>query len=216
MANTAVSALPAAGSFLLADELPVNEAGTSKKVTGTQIRTAIGAGLNNASVASVAGAYAADAYLAGSAITIPVAGGWAARSVLKWQFDMTKTAAGVATPILIVRMGTLGTTGDAAILTLPFLAATAVADLGIFDVTVNFRTVGGGTSAVINGMVRCIHQVAGGGLMTTVGSSTAPAIVVGVSSGFNSTTQTIIGLSFNGGASFSGTNTYVIAAADKL
>jgi hypothetical protein len=39
MAGTKVSALTAAANFLLADELPVNEAGTTKKVTGTQIQT---------------------------------------------------------------------------------------------------------------------------------------------------------------------------------
>ena len=41
MATVKVSALTTAGSFLLADELPVNEAGTSKKVTGTQLQTAL-------------------------------------------------------------------------------------------------------------------------------------------------------------------------------
>lgn len=39
MANTKVSALTAAGSALGADEIPVNEAGTSKKVTVDQILT---------------------------------------------------------------------------------------------------------------------------------------------------------------------------------
>ena len=37
MSDTKVSALTAAAAFLLADEIPVNEAGTSKKVTGTQM-----------------------------------------------------------------------------------------------------------------------------------------------------------------------------------
>jgi len=37
MADTKISALTAAGSALSADELPVNEAGTSKKVTLTQV-----------------------------------------------------------------------------------------------------------------------------------------------------------------------------------
>jgi len=41
MADSKISALTAAGSFLLADEVPVNEAGTSKKVTGTQIQTGV-------------------------------------------------------------------------------------------------------------------------------------------------------------------------------
>lgn len=37
MADTKISALTAAGSFLGADEFPVNEAGTTKKVTGNQL-----------------------------------------------------------------------------------------------------------------------------------------------------------------------------------
>jgi len=39
MADTKISALTAAASFLDADELVVNEAGTSKKVTGVQMRS---------------------------------------------------------------------------------------------------------------------------------------------------------------------------------
>lgn len=39
MADVKISALPAAASALGADELPVNEAGTTKKVTITQIST---------------------------------------------------------------------------------------------------------------------------------------------------------------------------------
>lgn len=41
MANKPISGLTAAGSFILADELEVNEAGTTKKATGTQMQTAI-------------------------------------------------------------------------------------------------------------------------------------------------------------------------------
>lgn len=39
MADVKISALPAAASALGADEIPVNEAGTTKKVTITQIKT---------------------------------------------------------------------------------------------------------------------------------------------------------------------------------
>lgn len=41
MADTKISALTAAGSFLLADIVPVDEAGVSKGVTGTQIAAGI-------------------------------------------------------------------------------------------------------------------------------------------------------------------------------
>ncbi len=41
MADSKITNLTAAGSFLLADELPVNEAGADKKVTGTQMVAAV-------------------------------------------------------------------------------------------------------------------------------------------------------------------------------
>lgn len=160
-------------------------------------------GLNNASTAAVSGGYAADTYLAGSGQTV-IAGAWKAGTNYYCSFDMTKTGAGTAAFTAIVRMGTLGTTGDAAILTLAFAVGTAVIDSGKFDVFVNFRTVGAGTSAVIAGWITCSHHLAATGLITTGASGFGQ--IVGTSAGFASTTQTIIGVSVNGGASFAGTN----------
>jgi hypothetical protein len=163
-------------------------------------------GIRNSSTAAVAGGYAADTYLDGSSVTI-AAGDWKVKGQYYCMFDMTKTAAGIATPIITIRMGTLGTTSDAAILTLTFAAGTAVIDSGTFHVYVNFRTVGSGTSAVIAGVAQCHHQSANG--LTTTGGQNG--MITGTSSGFASTTQTIMGISFNGGASFAGTNTLVQA-----
>lgn len=213
MASTKVSGLAAVTSLAAADTLPVVQAATSKKVTASQIRQFIGTGLNNASAAAVSAAYAADTYLAGSAITIPTAGGWVAGSRYRCEFDMVKTAAGTAAFTITVRMGTLGTTGDGSVLSLAFAAGTAAADTGWFDLDVVFRSVGAGTSAVVAGIVRCTHNLAATG-MTTTGSG-GTGTFGGVSAGFNSTTQTIIGLSINGGASFSGTNSLVFASLDK-
>jgi hypothetical protein len=44
LADTKVSGLTAAASFLATHEIPVNEAGTSKKVTGTQIQATLAQG----------------------------------------------------------------------------------------------------------------------------------------------------------------------------
>lgn len=167
----------------------------------------------NASAATVSGAYASDTYLAGSSIVIPKAGDWVALETYRCTFDMEKTAAGTAALAITVRMGTLGTVADAAILALTFAAGTAAADLGRFVVEVTFRTVGSGTSAVIAGMVTCSHHLAATGLISTGASGTG--IVKGTSAGFDSTTQTVIGLSVNGGTSFSGTNTLVQAELAK-
>jgi hypothetical protein len=166
-----------------------------------------------ASVADVTGAYASDTYLAGSAVTIPTAGDWTVGETYVCTFDLTKTAAGTATLVLTLRMGTLGTVADAAILTLTFGAGTAAVDRGVFDVMVTFRTVGSGTSAVVQGLARCTHELAATGLISTGASGSGT--IVGASAGFNSTTQTKIGLSVNGGTSFSGTNTIVQARVTK-
>src|SRR5438067_7492084 len=68
--------------------------------------------LTNANNADVV-ANAADTYLTGSAITVPpqlVRVG----SRLRWQFAMSKTGAGTATPIWSVRIGTAGTVSETA------------------------------------------------------------------------------------------------------
>lgn len=211
MSDTKISALTPATSVAAVDQFAIAQSGASKSATASVLRQYVGAGLSDASAASVSGGYAADTYLAGSAITIPTAGGWKVGTQINWTFDMVKTAAGSAAFAIIVRMGTLGTTGDAAILTLTYGAGTNVVDTGLFGVEVVFRTVGSGTSAVIQGVTQCPHALAATGLHST-GVSGWGAII-GTSAGFNSTTQTIIGLSVSGGASFSGTNTLVQASA---
>jgi hypothetical protein len=125
-------------------------------------------------------------------------------------FDMVKTGAGSATPTVIIRIGTAGAIGDAAICTFTFAAGTAAADTGTFTVTAHFRTVGSGTVAVLTGTCLCVHALAATGLVST-GASGSGQIQV-TSSGFDSTPAgSFIGVSFNGGASFSGTNKLVQA-----
>lgn len=162
--------------------------------------------LSNASVAPQTG-FAADTYLAGSSIVIPSAGDWSVAQTYYCTFDMVKTAAGIAAFAITVRLGILGAVGDASVLALTFGAGTAAIDTGIFEVAVTFRTVGTGTSAVVAGFVKCQHHLAATGLTNTGASGTG--IILATGSGFNSTTQTVIGLSVNGGASFAGTNTLV-------
>ena len=173
----------------------INEAGAVSR---------LGGGWANAATAAVGGGFAADTYMTGTAINIGTAGAWTAGMYYVARFDMTKTAAGTAAPIIIVRMGTLGSTSDAAILTLTGQAQTGVADTGIFEVSVTFRSIGSGTSAVIAGGYTVDHNLSTTGLT----SGAQVATNVGASSGFNSTTSNIIGVSFNGGASFVGTNVF--------
>lgn len=165
--------------------------------------------LYNASVASVSAGYAADTYLVGSQIVIPSS---RPRVGTKYRckFDMTKTAAGTATAIATLRYGTLGTTGDAGICTFTFAAGTAVADVGEFEIVANFRTIGTGTTAVVQGTINLVSN------LSTTGLTNASKVITVTSAGFDSTTGSYIGVSFNGGASFSGTNTQVEAELSAL
>lgn len=212
MADSKTSALTAAGSALAADEIHVNEAGTSKKVTISQTRTLIGQ-LSNASAASQT-PFSSDTYLTGSSIsipsTLPIVG-----SSYNCIFDVTKTAAGVAAPVLTLRIGTAGSTADASICAFTFSAQTAVIDSGMFEVWATYRTVGSGTSAVVQGIAQLHHQLAVTGLGTV--QPAGMQMVLTTSSGFNSTTASqIIGLSVNGGASAAWTVQLVRATAYNL
>lgn len=156
----------------------------------------------NRSTSSVSAAFAADTYLVGSSIPLgsPVVG-----LTYILTFDMTKTAAGIAAPVVTVRTGTAGSTADTARCTFTFSAGTAATDTGIFTVTCTFRTVGAGTSAVLQGRAQLDSQ-------PTTGLSSLTHGATSTSAGFDSTTaNSIIGASFNGGTSFSGTVTLVTA-----
>lgn len=157
----------------------------------------------NASVANQTG-FSADTYLAGSFLVFPSAP--VVETSYKLIFDVTKTAAGIATPIIQIRLGTAGTTADTSRLTLTFGAGTAAIDGGLFEVTVSFRTVGGGTSAVIVGLAQLTSN------LTTTGISNAVKFRTATSGGFDSTVANLgIGASYNGGTSAAHTVTLVRA-----
>ena len=158
----------------------------------------------NASVAQQA-FIQTEAYILGSNVVLP-AGQWRAGAHYRCRFDMTKTAACTSGPLINVKMGTSGLVGDATVLAIQFAAGTAAADTGVFEVMLTFRAVGVGTAAVIQAITMCNHHLAAGGLTTTGASGCG--IIKSTSAGFDSTTQTNLGLSFTGGATganFSGT-----------
>ncbi len=167
--------------------------------------------VNNASVSQQTWA-AAEAYLAGSYLTIP-AGRLQAKSKYRCVFYVAKTSvAGTATPIINVRLGTAGTTADTSRAVLTFTAQTAVADDGRLDIEVNFRTVGSGTTAVIRAQGTLDHRLAATGL-----SVSNTSIVGATSAGFDSTVANLgIGLSVTWGTSFVGTTDLVAAELMNL
>jgi hypothetical protein len=160
------------------------------------------------SISTVSAGYGSDTYLAGSGILVPT-GGFVAGAQYRCVFDMVKTAAGSAAFTITLRIGTGGgVIGDTSIMSWAFGAGTAAADSGVFTVYAHFRTVGATTTAVIAGVVGCSHALAATGLISTGASGYGQ--ISTVSSGFDSTiAATTIGLSVNGGASFSGTNSIV-------
>lgn len=163
--------------------------------------------LYNGSVANQGAGFSSDTYLTGSNISIPNSS-LKIGTFYKCRFRLTKTNAGTATPIINLRIGTNGSTADTARCTFTFTAGTAAADDGIFEVYATFDTVGSGTSAVLRGTARCTHKLSVTGITGTAAVSETEHAV---SSGFNSTTSnSIIGLSVNGGASASWTVQHVM------
>lgn len=193
--------------------------GTNGQVLASDSGSAAGvkwvnADLTNFSTSTVSAGYSSDTYLAGSSIAVP-SGLLRAGTSFYWAFDMVKTAAGTAAATINIRVGTAGTTADSSRCLFTWGAGTAAADSGIFEVWAHLRTVGSGTSAVVVGLAGCRHALAATGLISTGASGHGQLVTVG--GGFDSTVANlIVGLSFNGGASFSGTNTLVEASAFNI
>ena len=164
MADTKISALTAATTVADANEIPINEAGTTKKITALQIRAYSGDGLFNASVADQT-ISATTAYVTKSNIAVPV-GKLRIGTIFRWTLHVTKTAAGTTAGCAVqLKIGTLGTTGDATILTFTFGTPTGVADTAEIDVEVIIR---GPLSAscIATGIANLAHGLAATGFST--------------------------------------------------
>jgi hypothetical protein len=154
-------------------------------------------------------ANAADTYLTGSNLAVPQhllqAG-----ATFKWRFAATKTAAGVATPIWNVRVGTLGTVVDTARLTFTGPAQTAVIDAGYIEITAVLRNTG--AAGVLAGVLSLSHN------LSVTGFSTAQCPTLQVtSSGFDTTVANlIVGVSCNPGAAGVWTHQLIIAEMSNM
>jgi hypothetical protein len=202
MVDAKISALTAVVTPLGTDELAINQSGTSKKITLAQLDAATG-GLTQTNTGAVTG-YAADTYLQGSGFTITPAR-LRAGTIYRCRFDVVKTAAGVAAPVLTLRAGTTGSTTDAAAATLTFAAQTGVIDEGEFLVEATFRAVG--ASAQVQAKGTLFHRLVTTGLNVTATYTK----VLNLGSTFSSTAVTRVGLSINGGTSASWTTTEVVS-----
>jgi hypothetical protein len=169
----------------------------------TSVRPLIIGGTRNASTA--AQAYTtAEIYLTGSALAIP-SHLMQVGATFRWRVVLTKTA-GTGSPVWIVRIGTAGTTSDAARLTFTQVAAgTSVTDTAWVDVEAVIRSIG--ASGVMAGGLRMDHVLATTGF-STLGSNVQQV----TSAGFDTTVaNSIVGLTFNHGTAGAG-NIEVVTA----
>ncbi|MCX6787153.1 MAG: hypothetical protein NTY93_01345 [Candidatus Kaiserbacteria bacterium] len=193
-------------SAYTARTLPASCAGTTAKLLYDSTTNLFSCGTDQTGAAGTATQYnqsvavqtpaVTDTYLVGSSIAIP-ASSLKIGTRYHMIFDVSKTAAGTATPILNIRFGTLGTTGDATKCTLTWTAQTAATDTGTFEIWTTFRTVGSGTTAVL----QCSGQRRHGASVTGLGTLVGETKIV-TSAGFDSTVaNSIIGASITTGTS---------------
>lgn len=116
--------------------------------------------VKNSSAAAQTPAAATRTYIAGSALKVPV-GGFKVGDVLRWVFNMTKTAAGTATSTIDIAVGTAGTTADTARVSFTKPAGTAVIDEARVVVEAVVQSVS--ATGVIVGMFNLTHNLAATG-----------------------------------------------------
>lgn len=184
-----VAATPSAGQAVVA----VNS-------TTKRIQTVDDAGFKrtlgfvNFSTAAQAPAAATRTYIAGSNIAIP-AGALQVGTCFRWTFNVTKTAAGTAASTYDIAFGTAGTTSDTARVSFAKPAGTAAADEGTVVITAVCRGPVG-ASGIVAGTFNLTHNLA------ATGHAVIPSVnVVTVSSAFDITTPTNIGVCITSGAS---------------
>lgn len=100
----------------------------------------------------------------GSAIAIPT-GKIKAGTKYTCRIDIQKTAAGVAAPVVNVRIGTTAGNGDTSRGLLTLSAQTAVADDGLLEIESTFRS--SGASTVLQNIGRLWHRLVTTGLSVT-------------------------------------------------
>lgn len=169
-------------------------------------------------IAAQGAGFSSDTYLTNSGLLLPAFGIQAQTQVL-WRVSASKTAAGTATPVYTIRIGTAQTTSDTSRLALTGPAQTAVADIGTLFVMATVRSIGASTSAVIQGTAWWAHRGTAADTTTSgVGfANDTTGHVEGTSAGFDSTAiaaNSYIGLSVNGGASAAWTVTQVWVEAN--
>jgi hypothetical protein len=190
------------------------QANISIDTTMKRLRVVDDAGLSrvlgyvNFSTASQAPAAATRTYITGSNINF-AAGGLQVGTILRWTFNMTKTAAGVAASTFDICFGTAGTTADTARVSFTKPAGTAVIDEGKVTITAVVRSIG--AAGVVVGEFEMTHN------LQITGHAVIPCVVVNtISAGFDMTAVTNVGVCINSGAADAITIQIVTAEAFNL
>lgn len=195
-------ASPGAGSSLLYPD------STSKRWTTKDENAKILTlpALTNANTADVV-ATSVDTYLTGSSLIVPVSL-LQVGAIFRWRFAMSKSAAGVATPLWNVRVGTAGSTADTSRILFTGVAQTGVADNGYAEIEAIVRSIG--AAGVMAGVYKLGHLLAITGLSTS-----NPDVKQTTSAGFDMTVASlIVGVSCNPGAS--GVWTFQLVSAEVV
>lgn len=151
-------------------------------------------GLVNFSTAQQSFAATTRTYITGSKITV-AAGALQIGTMFRWMFDITKTSAGSATSTFDICFGTAGTTADTARVSFTKPAGTAAADTGMVTITAVVRGPLSGSGVVV-GHFNLTHN------LQTTGHANVPCVdITTISSGFDVTTPTNIGVCLTSGAS---------------
>lgn len=168
--------------------IPGANTGTNPLGGGIKIR--------NASTSAQTPAAATLTYLTGSALAIPPGNPLRVGSRFRWQFSMTKTAAGTAASTIAIVFGTAGTTADTARVSFTKPAGTAAADEAWFDIDCTVKAVSN-TVGVFVGTMRMGHN------LENTGHAVIPFVVVTTVSGSfdNIVDNAIVGLVITSGAS---------------
>lgn len=171
----------------------------------------------NAAVAAQGAGFASDTWVTNSDIQIP-SFNLQTKTVICWQISASKTAASTGTPVYTIRTGANRSTADTSRLALTGPAQTAIADIGTLNIMVTVRSVGSGTSTVLQGTAFWTHRGTAANTTTsgTGFANDSTGHVEGTGSGFDYTSLPgqYISLSINGGASSAWTVTQVCARAD--
>ena len=213
MADAKIGDMTAIGALADGDEIAIADASAPTAdvaATLVQFRDYMGSGMRKVSTAAQSPAAGSSVYLVGSDIAVPPAL-LRIGTVFRWTLCFSKTGAGVAARAHVIRIGTLGTTGDAAIVTLTSGTPSGVADQGVQVITAIVR---GPLSAscILQASSWAIHQLSTTGLFPN-----ETEVLLATSTTWNATTASlIVGLSVTSGTSEALTYEQVITEVYNL